>query len=454
MTTVLETCGISPPPGSAADLSLPLCFFDIIWLHYHPIRRLLFYNHPCSEAEFLNTIVPNLKHSLSLTLKHFLPVAGNLLYPLDTDKSRPLIRYVSGDSTPLTVAVSGRNFDDLTGSHIKESDQFYDLLPPLPPATDDGNYKIAPLVAMQATLFLGRGICVGVTNHHCLGDARSVAGFMSAWADINRHGGDEQFCSSPPCIFEKSVMGYANGADEKYWSAKRKVAFTAPSSLPVPSGRVRAAFTLPESDIKRLKNRVFSEIPGLVNVSSFVVTAAYAWSAFVKSAAADEVDEGRDEALIIPADARGRPNALIDPPVPVNYFGNCIGGAMVRMERKRVAADGGFVAAAAAIADRIKNQVNCKDNFLKGWENWMSERPNFAEMNRLGVSGSPKFDLLNADFGWGKGRRLEVVSMDEDKYSMSLCNSSDSEGGLVVGLSLPRARMEAFATIFHDGLKQ
>ncbi|KAG6416927.1 hypothetical protein SASPL_124368 [Salvia splendens] len=175
-------------------------FFDIFWIHFHPIRRLLFYNHPCSEAEFSNTILPNLKHTLSLTLQHFLPVAGNLLYPLHTGNFRPLIRYVSG-----------RDFDELTGSHIRESDL-------LPHAAEEGNYKIAPLAAMQVTLFPCRGICVGLSNHHCLGDARSVPRFISAQAEMSIHNGDKQYLScSSSLLFDKSVLGDANGADEKYW---------------------------------------------------------------------------------------------------------------------------------------------------------------------------------------------------------------------------------------------
>ncbi|KAL1555580.1 malonyl-coenzyme:anthocyanin 5-O-glucoside-6'''-O-malonyltransferase-like [Salvia divinorum] len=454
-TTVLETSGISPPPGSAADLTLPLCFFDIIWVHFHPIRRLIFYNHPCTEAEFSTTIVPNLKHSLSLTLQHYPPVAGNLLYPLDTDKSRPLIRYVSGDTAPLTIAVSHRDFDELTGGHARDSDQFYDFLPPMPPLAEEENYKIAPLIALQATLFPGRGICIGLSNHHCLGDARSIVGFMWAWAEVNRNSGDKQLRNrSSPLIYDRSVFGDTKNADEKFWSAMRNVALT-PSSFPLPSGRLRAAFTLHQSDTKKLKNMVLSKNPDLAFISSFAVTAAYTWSSVVKSAdaAGEEVDENSDEVFFFPADARGRPNAMVDPPVPENYFGNCLGGGMIKMEHKKVAAEEGFVAAAAAIADGIKNQVNDKENFLKGAENWLSDMPKFGELSTFGVSGSPKFDLLDSDFGWGTGSRLEVLSMDKEKYSMSLCNSSDSAGGLVVGLSLPKERMEAFATIFEGGLK-
>ncbi|XP_057792478.1 malonyl-coenzyme:anthocyanin 5-O-glucoside-6'''-O-malonyltransferase-like [Salvia miltiorrhiza] len=454
-TTVLETCGIPPPPGAAAELTVPLCFFDIIWLHFHPIRRLIFYDHPCSEAEFSNTVVPNLKHSLSLTLKHYLPVAANLLYPLDAEKSQPVIRYVSGDTVPLTVAVSGRDFDELVASHARESDQFYDFLPAMPPFTEEENYKIAPLIALQVTLFPGRGICIGLSNHHCLGDARSVVGFMWAWAEISRSGGDEeQFLvrngASLPLIFDRSVYGDRSSANEKYWNVMRNIPFV-PSTLPLPTNRVRAAFTLHQSDIKRLKNLVLSNNPDLGYISSFVVTAALTWSCVVKSAAAagEEFDRDRTEIFFFPADGRGRPNAITDQPVPVNYFGNCLGGGMVKMEHSKV----GFVAAAEAIVDQIKTQVNNKENFLKGSENWLSDMSNFGKMSTFGVSGSPKFDLLNADFGWGKGRRLEVLSMDKEKYSMSLCNSSESDGGLVVGVSLPAERMEAFAAIFAEGLK-
>ncbi|KAG6382404.1 hypothetical protein SASPL_157934 [Salvia splendens] len=225
MTTVLETCGISPPPPSSRYLSASSTSFGSIST---PSAASFFYNHPCSEAEFSNTIVPNLKHTLSLPLQHFLPVAGNLLYPLHTGNFRPLIRYVSGDSAQLTIAVSGRDFDELTGSHIRESDL-------LPPVAEERNYKIAPLAAMQVTLFPCRGICVGLSNHHCLGDARSVPRFISAQAEMSIHNGDKQYLScSSSLLFDKSVLGDANGADEKYWSERDHIVLRAATELFLP----------------------------------------------------------------------------------------------------------------------------------------------------------------------------------------------------------------------------
>ncbi|KAL0410888.1 UNVERIFIED_CONTAM: Malonyl-coenzyme:anthocyanin 5-O-glucoside-6'''-O-malonyltransferase [Sesamum latifolium] len=191
-TTMLETCRVPAPPGASAELSVPLTFFDIPWLHFHPIRRLLFYDFPCSEPYFLETVAPKLKESLSLTLKHYLPVAGDLIFPLNSEK-KPEIRYVAGDSAvSLTIAVSGSDFDHLIGNHAQDADQFYEFVPEIDPVTDESEYQRVPVMALKVTLFPGRGICVGFANLHCLGDASSVVGFIQAWAAISKLGGDEE----------------------------------------------------------------------------------------------------------------------------------------------------------------------------------------------------------------------------------------------------------------------
>ncbi|KAL1560724.1 malonyl-coenzyme:anthocyanin 5-O-glucoside-6'''-O-malonyltransferase-like [Salvia divinorum] len=73
-------------------------------------------------------------------------------------------------------------------------------------------------------------------------------------------------------------------------------------------------------------------------------------------------------------------------------------------------------------------------------------------MRALAVTGSPKFDFAEADFGWGEAAKVEVLSLDSSngEYSMSLSNSPD--GDLGVGMSLPKEMMEAFASMFASGL--
>ncbi|XP_057793360.1 malonyl-coenzyme:anthocyanin 5-O-glucoside-6'''-O-malonyltransferase-like [Salvia miltiorrhiza] len=453
-TTLLQTYRVSPPPAHGGELTLPLTFFDMWWVHFHPIRRVLFYDHPCSASDFHNAVVPNLKQSLSLTLRHFLPAAGNLLYPNDTHKNKPLIRYAAGDSVQLTIAESGLDFDELTASCARDSDQFYDFVPELPPVRDDGDYKLAPLMAVQATLFPGRGVALGIVNLHCLGDGSSVnASLIFGWASINKFGGDEEFLrergESLP-IFDRSVIKDVAGIDTIFWKEIRETPFT-PPSFPLPTNRVRATFALTRSDIEKLKNRVSAKKPGLNRVSSFVATACYAWSCMAKSE-----PDGDDvlEFLVVPVDARGRRNALIEPPVPANYFGNCVAFAVATVRHGELAGEGGFEAVAEAVAEEIKSGVNDAAALLKGAENWISEmkRNQARKMRCLGVAGSPKFDLAIADFGWGKARKMENLTLDGEKYSMSLANAREGGGGLEFGLSLPKKRMEAFAAIFRDGL--
>ncbi|KAG6382401.1 hypothetical protein SASPL_157931 [Salvia splendens] len=424
MTTVLETCRIPPPKGAAAELLLQLSFFDMMWLHFNTTRRLIFYNHPCSEAEFFNTIVPNLKHSLSLTLKHYLLVAANLLYPLDADNSKPAFRYISGDSVSLTIAVSGLNFDELVASHARESDQFYDLLPRTPKMADEGSCQIVPLISLQVTLFPGRGICVGLSNHHSLSDGRSILGFMKR----------------PICKDSSRLNGI-------FWDVMKKIPLKPAATHPLPTNRVRASFILRQSDTKNLKNLIFSARPNIDRVSTFVVAAAYVWTTLAKSLgpAGDE-----NEVLIIGADARGRRNALFDPPVAVNYFGNLLGGGVVRVEHRKLAAEDGFFAAAEAIVDEMKAKIYDGDEFLKSPENLLTEMPKYRNMRALAMVGSPKLDFTEADFGWGEAEKVEVLSLDGGGYSVSLSNSGD--GDLVVGMSLTKEEMEAFASMFATGL--
>lgn len=459
MAALLETCRVSPP-SATAELTLPLTFFDMWWVHFHPIRRVLFYHHPCSTSDFLTTIVPNLKHSLSLTLKHFPTAAGNLLYPSDTEQ-KPLLRYSAGDAVHLTVAESDRDFDELTANHARDADMFYDFVPEMPPVIEGGSgYKVVSLMAVQATVFPGRGVALGIVNLHCLGDGSSVnASLIFAWASINKCGGDSEFLREKGenlPIFDRSVIKDPIGIDAIFWEEMRKTPFK-PSPFPLPTNRVRATFTLRPSDIEKLKNRVLAKKPGLNRVSSFIVTACYVWSCMVKSGdAAGEEEYNADifELLVIPVDARGRQNALINPPVPANYFGNCIAFAIATIRHEELAGEGGFEAAAEVVAEEIRNGVNDAAALLKGAENWMSEMKKCQEqkMRVFGVSGSPKFDLAVADFGWGKARKLEYVTLDGEKYSMSLANARDSGGGLEFGLSLPEKRMEAFAALFGEGL--
>ncbi|KAL3624765.1 hypothetical protein CASFOL_031433 [Castilleja foliolosa] len=359
MTSLIESCRISPSSGTVADQSLPLTFFDIVWLHFHPCGRLFFHEFPYSKPFFLDTLVPKLKHSLSQTLKHYFPLAGNLVYPLDTDK-KPSLRYLAGDSVPLTIFESTNDFDNLVANRARDADAFYDYIPQLPPPVTDKSSFNQKLLALQVTLFPGRGICIGLVNDHATGDAVSIVGYIRDWASMCKLGGDHE-CHP---LFDRSAIKDPLGLESIYWKQKREIPMKLPS-FPLPTKRVRATYVLNQSEIKKLKDSLLPK--GVAHVSSFVVMSAYVWTCLAKSLTVGDEDEDKikiadDEVefFLFPADSRAR----LDPPLPANYFGNCLGYGLGEIRHGELVGTDGFFMAAKAIGDEIRNKVNDKEKFM------------------------------------------------------------------------------------------
>ncbi|KAL8511088.1 hypothetical protein ACS0TY_017783 [Phlomoides rotata] len=454
MATLLESCRVAPPPETVAEQSLPLTFFDITWLFFHPICQILFYEFPnCSKPYFLHELVPKLKQSLSLSLKHFFPLAGKIVYPLKPEE-KPVIRYRAGDSVSVAFFESSDDFDDLVGNHGRDADKFYGFIPQMAPIIQESDHKLLHLLALQVTLFPGRGLCIGSAVHHSVGDARSVVGFIKSWALINKLGGEEGFLISEHeslPLHDRSLISYPPELDSFYWARIKKIPLPSPS-FALPTNRVRATYVFSQPEIKNLKDLVIARLPGLGHVSSFVVTAAYVWSCLARAVLAGEGEGSGDgdeiEFFSFGVDLRAR----INPPVPSNYFGNCISYGLPKISHQELVGEEGFFLGARAIVEEIKNRVINNENILGDAENWFTEMSSAVKKSHLSISGSERFNLYDADFGWGKARKLEIISIDKEKYAVSLCKSR-VEGGLEFGLSLPKVEMDDFEALFHDVIK-
>ncbi|XP_047938073.1 phenolic glucoside malonyltransferase 1-like [Salvia hispanica] len=451
--TVLRRCTVAPA-SDAAEQRLPLTYFDMLWLYFHPIERLLFYKHPCSAADFTETIAPHLESSLSQTLRHYLPLAGNLLCPLDS--GMPELRYFSGDSVAVTFAESSRDpadFDYLTGNQPREADDFHLFVPKLPESTTDSESgcRKSPLLAIQVTHFPEIGIVIGVTNHHVAGDASSIIGFLKAWSSTAKLGGEAEV--APP-FYDRSVLKDPTGRAELYWNQMRLVKFGEPKAPITPTNKVRATFILQKTDIEKLKKLVMEKEPdsNSIHISSFTVAIAYFWWCTDRSAAeaGDQIGDEVTEYFGIAADARSR----TDPPLPAAYFGNCVGFLAAESRHGVIRGEEGFLAAAKAVGEVIRDKVNRKGELLSDADEWLVKFAPLLTNRSFGVAGSPKFDVYGVDFGWGKAVKFEAVSIDGDpNASISLCKSRDFEGGLELGVSMSKRAVDAFATAFHQGLK-
>ncbi|KAK9056830.1 hypothetical protein SSX86_024194 [Deinandra increscens subsp. villosa] len=318
--TFLEHSQVSPPPATVGCKSLPLTFFDIGCLSLPDpiVHTLFFYDFPITHTHFTQTLVPNLKQSLSITLQHFFPFAGKLtIFP--TPSRTPEIRYVEGDSVAFTVAECNLDFNDLTGNHPRKCDKFYQLIPLLGRVAkaSDGSVKI-PVFSAQVTLFPDLGISIGMTNYHVLGDASTRFCFLKAWASVARSGGsDEPFLANGTLPIYDRLFKHPQ-LDESLLKSAKVETFNEEYQSPRLSGptdKVRATFILTRTVINGLKKLVSTQLPTLAYVSSFTVACAYILNCFPNF---DDNDEVVLFAFVV--DCRSR----MDPPIPSAYFGNCL----------------------------------------------------------------------------------------------------------------------------------
>nr|GEV35776.1 malonyl-coenzyme A:anthocyanin 3-O-glucoside-6''-O-malonyltransferase-like [Tanacetum cinerariifolium] len=335
--TVLEKSPVSPPPATVADKSLSLIFFDFFWLRAPSVHNLFFYELPLTKTEFLETIVPSLKNSLSITLQHFFPFVGNLfIYP---SPKTPEIRYVEGDSIAVTFAECHLDFDDLTGNHPRVCDKFYHLIPLLGQPEKASDYTKLLIFAVQVSFFPNRGFSIGMTNHHTLGDASTRFCFLKAWISVTRSGTDESFL--------------ANGS-------------------------------LPIYDSKLLWQR------------------SYRCFALEKPTMLTEKE--------------------------------------------------GFIHAAKLLGERLHSTLTNKNGVFKDLESDIGVFADGVPTTIIGVAGTPKLKFYDIDFGWGRPKKVETVSIDYNgSISMNACKESNDD--LEIGVCLPVDEMKTFVRTFENGLQ-
>lgn len=452
--TVLEKCQISPPPNTVVERSLPLTFFDLAWLLFHPIHQLFFYEFPHSKSHFIETVIPNLKQSLSLTLKHFFPFASNLIVFPNKDhlgvSRKPEIRHTEGDYVTLTFVECNLDFNYLKGNHPRECDKFHPLVPLLEDAYKESDFVKIPVFSIQVTIFANSGLTIGLTNHHTLCDARSRYDFLMAWTSIAKNGTDDLFLAGGIMPFYDKVIKYPNVLDEFILNLpviqNLDEKYRAPQ-LVSQGDKVRATFVLTRSQINLLKKWVLVQLPSLPYVSSFTLGCAYVWSCVTKSRIQIEGNKGEYEIdrFSCVADFRTR----LNPPLPQTYFGNCVGVCFASTNSTVLAGNKGFVIAVELIQKSIHETVKNKDVF-KDAETWLERA--MLPVPTIGVAGTPKLNVYDVDFGWGKPQKYETVSL-EFSDAISVNASKESPEDLEIGLCLPAKQMDAFLTISRNELE-
>lgn len=424
-TTILPATLSSP----LTSTNIPLTNFDTFCLGLNPVERLFLYSFPsCTEPIFLNTHIPNLKHSLSLALRRFFPLAGKLLPADPTDAaSKPIFSYTEGDGVDFIVASSCHDFEDLVGNHPRQATTFAGLVPKL----------TSGVLAIQVTLFPNHGIGIGVTYHHGVADGSSIMHFQKTWASFSRNVEVEV---DLPCL-DRNVFpepsGLADAVKKLKSMMEEKMRDDGGSMMDagIDSDSVRVTFTVTRLQLENLRRKVLSMLPEppAMYFSTFTLVTAMMWRCMV-ALNKDSEDRNEYELFYFFSDFRSSSS------FPSNYMGNCIIPGGVKIRRDVLLGDDGIVKAPMAINEAI--QI-------------MKSNPKIEDFNGVtlifSLAGSPKLGVYGLDFGWGRPRKVEVVHIGKANCMSLAENSDEKEGGVEIGVVLGNLhQFQQFRKLFCD----
>ncbi|XP_047338861.1 malonyl-CoA:anthocyanidin 5-O-glucoside-6''-O-malonyltransferase-like [Impatiens glandulifera] len=437
---VIEVFKVAPAPTTSpatiSDNYFPLTFFDALWLRFPPTQRVFFYQiKDLSFSLFSDDILPKLKHALSLTLQYYPQLAGILTWHPVT--GNPAIRFATDDDDDgifLTVAESTADFHSLSSDNVKEVKDLHPLLSDFHVSENQ-----ATVISLQVTLFPGSGFSIGYTAHHAVLDGKSASMFIKSWAKLCHVG---SLPSGMTPVLERSLINdpldICTIFTEKWKEMSPEGTFHLMERKPTP-GLLRGTFRLTRKQIGYIKSIINSP------VSSFTAVCSYILTCLVKA----EGDITNENVLLgINMDCRAR----LNPPIPDNYIGNCVTFRVATVKVVSLEGGEGLVTAAAAIKEAVGG---LPDGVVKGAEKWLSDESSkvFVGQKMYAIGGSPMFGLYGADFGWGRPTKVEMVSIDRSG-AFSLCDDRDDNGGMEIGIVLSKPKIEAFSSIFGEGLEE
>ncbi|KAJ9174486.1 hypothetical protein P3X46_013124 [Hevea brasiliensis] len=342
-----------------------------------------------SQPLFFYEYLHSTSHFLCSTLpnlKHFFTFLGNLVLS-PNDSNKPKIVYNAGDCVSFSVAESSGDFGHLTSNHAREVHEFYFLVP------------------------------------------ETFNNFIKAWASP---GANSCFLiNSLPC-FDRPVIKDARGLEEIFlkelWKRRSSQEMVVGTEAHVDlSNMVRATFVVSSLDMETIKKWI-------------IMKAQTPMGRF------ENYDS--DEDLNYFGFIAGGLTRL--DPVPISYFGNCVGFDRSIAIRRELRGEDGMIVAANMIGNMIKK---LDKEILSGAERWISDWKILFELEiHILIFGSPKINLYETDFGWGRPKKIEDITIDNSR-AVSLTERRETKGGIEVGLAPPKSEMEVFSSLFIEGLK-
>lgn len=415
----------SIPEESKNPIYLPP--WDLAMLSVHYIQKGLLFNKPAAKDEenFIQNLLDKLKHSLSLTLVHFYPLAGRLSTRKEENPPSYVVFLDCNDSPGAKFIHANL---DMTVSEILAPtyvpvvvQSFFDHDRAL---NHDGHTR--PLLSVQITELID-GVFIGVSMNHAIGDGSSFWNFFNAWSEMF----NQSRISRPPVLNRWFPDGYGPIINLPF---KHQDEFVIRYEAPQLIERV---FHFSAESIAKLKSRANSEFNS-TKISSFQSLSALIWRSItrIRNFKPETVTNCR-----LAINNRSR----IEPPLSPDYFGNAI------QTVRGVATAGDLMEhdlgwAAWKLHEAVANHT---DEAVRGFVNqwlespWIYQLGQFFDPLSVMMGSSPRFNKYGNEFGMGKAVALRSGYANKFDGKVSCYPGHEGGGSVDLEICLPEASMKA-----------
>uniref|UniRef100_A0A803LTY8 HXXXD-type acyl-transferase family protein n=2 Tax=Chenopodium quinoa TaxID=63459 RepID=A0A803LTY8_CHEQI len=401
---------------------------DLIMLSFHHIQVGLMFTKSShlNDQEFsIHSFLEGLKDSLSLTLVHFYPLAGQLVTEVDEEKHecRVYVDCNKGPGARFIHAALGVTVSDILSPKdvplVVKS--FFNLNEEV--VNYDGHTK--PLLCVQVTELLD-GVFIACSINHCITDGTSYWHFWNKWSEIHRANNNQNNQIYESHCLPIHKRWFPNGCDPPiplpFTHCDEFIRKFEPSQL-----RDRI-FHFSSESITRLK-AIANKESNAENISSFQALCALVWRSIIRASRLlnDQV---------IYSDIIANTRHRLDPPLPEFYFGNSIKEVTTSTTTSDLLENNlGWV---ASLLHHSVASLN--DRFVRDSINEWLQSPfclHHAELydyNKVTIEQSPRFDMYGNEFGLGKA--VAIRSGYANKAMGVIYAYPGHEGGRAVDLEI------------------
>ncbi|XP_034225256.1 uncharacterized acetyltransferase At3g50280-like [Prunus dulcis] len=412
----ISTTIVQPTFHNELTQRIELTPWDLQLILLDHIQKGLLFHKPKSstyEQDPITSLTEHLKHSLSLTLDIFYPLAGRLAITENEDDNTTSFSVdCNGAGAEFVHAVAdGVTVADILDSVLVPDDIVHSFFLMNGVLNYEGSGS-KPLLAVQITELVD-GIFIGCTMNHSVVDGSSFWHFFNTWSEISRRGSTN--CGKilqPPPAFGRDFL---NGIIDlpvrlpNFQNKIPKIRFLAPLLQ-------QRVFHFSKQKIAQLKAKANAEM-GTTRISSLQALLAHLWVSVTRNQRLETDQETQYKVLV---GMRQR----LQPPLPDQYLGNAVLFGISRtvtMKAGEVLERGlGFVAWEMNNMVALQTEEKLR-SFLECWvqEPKLLTEDNMAA-NALVTSSSPRFNVNGNDFGWERpvGVRNGVENKSHGKITV------------------------------------